>query len=126
MTTRQRHWAEAFIPDCSPSSHVRAVTQLLREQGYEVSVNDEDMYIYYMEHPLRETFSYDDDVRGEDDIEDRWYASNRNWIARFMINHIGQQTLRLLDSRFGTENSSVGSYTKMPFPKEKKHDNTNA
>lgn len=126
MTTSQRHWAEAFIPDCSPASHVRAVTSLLREQGYEVSVNDQDIYIYYMEHPLRESYSYDDEVYETDDVSDRWYAGNRNWIASFLTNYIGQQTIRLLDAKFGAESRSVGRYTKMPFPKEKKHDNTNA
>lgn len=126
MTTKRRHWVGAFIPGNS-ATHTHQVAQILREQGYEVSINDEDDYIYYMEHPLRPTYSFDDEVYDSDDINDNWYIGNRSWVAQFLSNYIGYQTIRLLDAKFSDDpHRNIGKYTVMPFPKEKKHDNTNA
>ena len=118
--TRSRHWAQAFMPNGN-GQHARRVLDFLRgELGIQCNYDDDETFISSIE-TNRGFYSYYDDVESED-LQDDW--GSVDVVVRTLMNiALNHATIRALDQKFMSKSTSVGSYTKIPFPKEKKHDN---
>ena len=118
--TRSRHWAQAFMPNGN-SQHARRVRDFLRQElGIQCNYDDEEAFISSVE-TNRGYYNYYDDVESED-LQDDW--GSVDMVVRTLMNiAFNHATIRALDQKFMSKSSSIGEYTKIPFPKEKKHDN---
>lgn len=127
--TRNRHWATAFMPETvfrqpgGNSQHGIRVRNFLRDElMIDAGWDEDDNFIHRLESN-RGYFNYYDDVQDNDEIYGDWH--HVDVVVRYLMNEVfNHATIRALDQKFMSKISGVGEFTKIPFPKEKKHDNS--
>ncbi len=118
--TRARHWAEAFMHNGN-STHAQRVRTFLREHFGFTAIYDSDYSAITRLETSRGDYDWWDDIEGSD-LEDTWH--NIDTVVRFMMNEcFNHEHVRTLDQKFLVKTSNIGSYTKIPFPKEVKNGN---